>query len=292
MAFANSRLVLKCFATTASTVLVTEGDSMRRPYTAGLRLVNYRFGAGASGAAENKLMVNNMRPVAPNPRDYDTFASWLAAATSRHREKANLARAIGVNSQDVNGWINDGKRPAELRLGAIAEYFGVPYQYLLAFWDPNVRESSPLYAVGSPAEPRPVQSVPLRGAISPISGGIWMETKTAVGLPIGGRVRWGEDNPALYAYQVLGDELFPRIQAGEFIIVDPTRPCEPGEEILVRTHDDRFAVVLFVSRRGNMLSCRQLGIDQRPLTIADGDVASMAVITAIVKQPHWMAPDP
>ena len=196
-----------------------------------------------------------------------------------------------MSNQDINGWIMSGKRPHDSKLAAIARHFRIPYPALLALIDPNVREAVPRYVGGSPSEPVEVHSVPVRGAISPSGGGAWMDSRTGE-ASIRGRVRWIASAPDLYAYQVLGDELSPRIHAGEFIVVDPSQPCESGDEILVEMRDGRFAVLMLVKRSGGALSCRQVGSISRAVTISEQDVAAMHVITGTIRQHHWIPDTP
>lgn len=211
--------------------------------------------------------------IGTEPAAYATFAEWLEAQTSVHGTKARLALAIGASGQDINGWIN-GKRPGPERLRAIARYFDVRYVDLLAFWDPAVREGVATYSAGSSLEPRGVHSVPVRGAISPTDGGFWMHNEIDDTVA-GGRVRWLTSAPELYAYQVVGDELSPRIHGGEFVIVDPRETVKPGDEVLLLLTDNRFAILQYVSQAAGVTTFQRVGGERRPFTARDVNVVDM-----------------
>lgn len=239
------------------------------------------------------MMVQGLRIPTPNPRDFKSFGAWLEAATEMHGSKAELARRIGKSGQDVNGWIKEGKQPNSKTLAKVANYFGVPYIDLLVFWDQQVVRDSAVttYFQGSRGEPVGVPTVPLKGAISPIkNGGFWMETDNK--LDARGRVHYAKPTPQRYALRVLGDELFPRYRAGEFLILDPELEARPGDEVVVTMTDGRLAVLQLVSRRDGIVSCMRIGVDPKPASMRESEIASVVRVMGHAHPDDWIQAEP
>ena len=65
----------------------------------------------------------------PNPRDYATFAAWLAAVTARRGAQREIARACEVTPQAITRWLG-GSQVRPERLKRLAAWSGWPYSDL------------------------------------------------------------------------------------------------------------------------------------------------------------------
>lgn len=65
----------------------------------------------------------------PDPREYSSFADWLAVVTAGRGVQREIARACGVSPQAITKWLQGGQvKPEPLR--KLADWAGRPYSDL------------------------------------------------------------------------------------------------------------------------------------------------------------------
>ena len=52
-----------------------------------------------------------------------------------------------------------------------------------------------------------------------------------------GWLRIYSDDKHAYGVRVRGDSMWPRIQSGEFVVIEPSTKVAPGDEVFIRTKD-------------------------------------------------------
>jgi hypothetical protein len=85
--------------------------------------------------------------------------------------------------------------------------------------------------------------------------------------------------PERYAVSVTDDDLNPRFRVGEYIITDRSTPVRPGDEVLVTLKDGRTLPRFLQSQADGLVSLED--IQGRQLTVPEGEVLSLHVITAV-----------
>lgn len=145
----------------------------------------------------------------------------------------------------------------------------------------------------------------------------WMDhlTKTAVsrasiGIPVVGSAKLGDDGHFVdleypvghgdgyinlpsddtnaYAVRCVGDSMTPRIQDGEFVVVEPNHAIVNGDEVLVKATDGRVMVKKFLYRRDGKVHLLSVNVAHPPIAIEEKKIEAMHYVEAIVKPSRWV----
>ena len=189
----------------------------------------------------------------------------------------------------------NGRAPLNLRVALkFSQGLGVPVSSF------SPRLAAELAAAGEniAAEPRPhwdarrlvTTSVPVVGTAQAGDDGYWHE----LGYPTGhgeGRVRFPSEDSNAYALRIKGDSMRPRIKPGEFVVVEPNKPCRPGDEVLVKTINGRSMVKVLGSVRDGLVELRSINDDHKPITIEHAEIEVMHYVGGIAKSSLFLAED-
>ena len=148
-----------------------------------------------------------------------------------------LAKELGITPQSVYEWVREGKPPDRKRMKEIARVLEVSPAWLEFGDQPQIilggkakqDSSSPILSIkGSPRK-----EIPVVGTTQGGPDHHWEE----LGYPTG----WGEeyaviesDDPHAYLLRVEGESMSPRINAGEYVLVEPSIEAQPGDTVVVR----------------------------------------------------------
>lgn len=103
-----------------------------------------------------------------------------------------------------------------------------------------------------------------------------------------GKLKFYSDDPCAFALRVKGDSMFPRINSGEFVVIEPRiSPC-PGDEVLIRTKDGRNMIKKLEFHRDSMYRFASVNQDHPPLTIEDNLIEKVMFVSAIVKSARYI----
>jgi phage repressor protein C with HTH and peptisase S24 domain len=80
----------------------------------------------------------------------------------------------------------------------------------------------------------------------------------------------------------------PRIKDGEYVIVEPNREPQPGDEVLIKAIDGRVMVKTYLYKRDSKIHLISINESHPPQAIFIKDIINMHFIAAIVKNPLWM----
>lgn len=98
------------------------------------------------------------------------------------------------------------------------------------------------------------------------------------------------DNDA-YGLKVKGDSMWPRIQSGEYVVIEPNTPVHPGDEVFVRTKDGHNMIKIMNKTRDGDYQFSSINSDHRPITLAVEEVDKMHFVSAIVKHTRYVDQD-
>jgi phage repressor protein C with HTH and peptisase S24 domain len=111
-------------------------------------------------------------------------------------------------------------------------------------------------------------------------------------LPRGeaGSVWFTSDDTSAYAVRCEGDSMAPRIQHGEFAVLEPSRDVAPGDEVLVRGGDGRVMIKRLRYVRDGRVHLDSLNaVDHPPVILNRDEIAAMHYVAAIVKPTYFRA---
>lgn len=98
-----------------------------------------------------------------------------------------------------------------------------------------------------------------------------------------GYVRYPTRDGNAYAVRIKGDSMRPRIQPGEYVVLEPNATISPGDEVLVRTVEGRSMVKKFGSRRSGIVELLSINEKHGPISIDVSSVEFMHHVGGIVK---------
>lgn len=129
-----------------------------------------------------------------------------------------------------------------------------------------------------PALTTTATGVPVIGTLQMGSTSKHLELRT---LPDGrtlGTVEAFPTGPGQHALRVLGDDLYPAVRHGNFLIVAPGRPCVPGELVLIETAEGHYLVQELVAEDDQFVTLLPATGGMRT-TLARDQIATMDPIT-------------
>lgn len=94
------------------------------------------------------------------------------------------------------------------------------------------------------------------------------------------------DHPAkgrnTYALRVRGESMHPRIRSGEFIVVEPESPANPGDDVVVICQDGRKMVKQLLYQRDGEVTLGSINNGFKPLTIPLADIEAIHYVAGIL----------
>ncbi|WP_127146568.1 LexA family transcriptional regulator [Serratia marcescens] len=90
-----------------------------------------------------------------------------------------------------------------------------------------------------------------------------------------------------YGLKVKGDSMHPRIQSGEFVVIEPNTPTYPGDEVFVRTTEGHNMIKIMNKTRDGDYQFTSINNDHKPITIAPEKIDKIHFVSAIVKSTRY-----
>jgi transcriptional regulator with XRE-family HTH domain len=211
--------------------------------------------------------------------------------------KPTLARVCGVSYQAVSQWFSGNT--ANIRtehLIAIADHFDETLDWLLLGGDTEprfefARKESELHdlVIGKEeARPRPQplpgtwRGPPVMGSARPDRDGFF-ELDAALAIEPEGYLNVATTESNSYGLRVIGNSLAPRIRNNEFLLIEPSRKCLAGDEVLVRSPGGRAMIAEFIYLRDDQYRFDSVNADCPAIFLSKEEVESVEYIGAIVK---------
>ena len=196
----------------------------------------------------------------------------LGLLKEREIHDAAFARMMGVAPSYVGNWKIRGI-PAD-RLPQAADALGVSVDYLTG------RIAAPI--------PKDAPTVTLTGMI-PVIGyaklgddGFFADMDTDQPQQNGDFIELPRKDPKAYAIKCLGMSMTPRIQSGEYVIAEPDRAPEPGDEVVVFDTTGRVMVKRYLYWRDDHLFLQSVNKDAENVILPRDEVRDINPVLAIV----------
>lgn len=91
-----------------------------------------------------------------------------------------------------------------------------------------------------------------------------------------------------YGLRVKGDSMHPRIQSGEFVVIEPNTKVHSGDEVFVRTLDGHNMIKVMTKTRDGSYQFSSINNEHKPITLEPTEVEKMHYVSAIVKQTRYV----
>lgn len=194
--------------------------------------------------------------------------------------QATLGEGIGVSQTTIWKLMN-GKTSSNRKLYEIADYLNINLNWLVSGDGEmeNSQQKNEIEYVGNIKE----------GSIK-VKGAAIMGTNDVFQMDEGfnGRLKFHSDDPNAFALKVQGDSMFPRINSGEFVVIEPNIIPRSGDEVLVRTKDGRNMIKKLEFHRDYVYRFTSVNQDHPPITIDENQVDKVMFISAIVKSIRYL----
>jgi len=96
-------------------------------------------------------------------------------------------------------------------------------------------------------------------------------------------------DPNAYGLRVRGDSMHPRIQSGEFVVIEPGTRIQSGDEVFVRTSDGHNMIKIVTKMRDGSFQFSSVNHDHRPITLQANEIEKMEYVSAIIKATRFVA---
>jgi len=215
-----------------------------------------------------------------NEKVREEFSQRLAracknAGLDEHGRGVDIASKLKVSSKAVSKWFNAEALPRQEKMNALADYLKVDVVWLQH--GKTMDSSSARDDVEYVGKVRP-GLVPVVGdAVLGVDGMIDMVEYR------GGWLKIYSDDPNAYGLRVRGDSMWPRIQSGEFVLIEPASTIHPGDEVFVRTSEGHNMIKVLNYTREGEYQFTSINQDHRPITISRGEVQKIEYVAGILK---------
>ncbi|OCA53914.1 LexA family transcriptional regulator [Photorhabdus namnaonensis] len=215
------------------------------------------------------------------------FADRLALACKKfgldeHGRGVALAKALGVTPKAASKWLNAESLPRQATMKGIADYLRVDLAWLQLGIAKNTDEQGKVEYVGK-----------LKNGLVRVVGEAVLGIDGAVDMVEfhAGWLRICSSDRDAYGLKVKGDSMWPRIQSGEFVVIEPNTPVHPGDEVFVRTNNGHNMIKIMNITRNGDYQFSSINSDHRPITIPKNDVAMIHYVSAIIKNTRYIDDD-
>lgn len=103
-----------------------------------------------------------------------------------------------------------------------------------------------------------------------------------------GWLRIYSDDKDAYGLKVKGDSMWPRIQSGEFVVVEPNTRVRSGDEVFVRTVEGHNMIKICNKTRDGDYQFTSINNSHKPITLSPEQVDTMHYVSAIVKPTKYI----
>ncbi|NHB61236.1 XRE family transcriptional regulator [Photorhabdus sp. RW14-46] len=215
------------------------------------------------------------------------FADRLALACKKfgldeHGRGVVLAKALGVTPKAASKWLNAESLPKPAAMKGIADYLQVDLVWLQLGVVKNTDEQGKVEYAGK-----------LKDGLVRVIGEAILGIDGAVDMVefYSGWLRIYSSDRDAYGLKVKGDSIWPRIQSGEFVVIEPNTLVYPGDEVFVRTRNGHNMIKIMNITRNGDYRFSSINSDHRPITIPKNDVVMVHYVSAIIKNTRYIDDD-
>lgn len=200
--------------------------------------------------------------------------------------KADLARIAEVSPQAVNGWFKRGEIGKD-SAKKIATDKGLNLSWILG-------ESDQPYETNQQNLTHDVEVVGnIMNGLIPVKGDAVLGMDGLIDMMEfhAGWLRIYSDDREAYGVRVRGDSMWPRIQSGEFVVIEPNTKVHPGDEVFIRTADGHNMIKILNYNRAGDYQFTSINNDHKPFTLPVKQVDKVHFVSGIIKATRFISAD-
>ncbi|MBU0210854.1 XRE family transcriptional regulator [Klebsiella pneumoniae] len=218
------------------------------------------------------------------------FSERLALACKKagidtHGRGVAIASALSLTPKAVSKWFNAETMPRQDKLFLLAKFLKVDPLWLQ---HGDIAETSPRHGADTIEYIGQIKNGLVRvigEAMLGVDGSIEMVEENDGWLKI------YSDDPDAFGLRVRGDSMWPRIQSGEFVLVEPNKNVCPGDEVFVRTKSGHNMIKVLGYDRDGKYQFTSINQDHRPITMPYHEVEKLEYVAGILKQSRHIEDD-
>jgi len=193
--------------------------------------------------------------------------------------KAELARIADVSPQAVNNWFKRGEIGKDSAI-KIAAATGLSLSWILGEEGPS--PSDEVEMIGN-----------LKNGVIPVKGEAVLGMDGLIDMMEfhAGWLRIYSDDKEAYGVRVRGDSMWPRIQSGEFVVIEPNTKVHPGDEVFIRTADGHNMIKILNYNRSGDYQFTSVNNDHKPFTLPMDQVKKLHFVSGIIKATRFISSD-
>ncbi|WP_339053943.1 LexA family transcriptional regulator [Arsenophonus endosymbiont of Crataerina pallida] len=208
---------------------------------------------------------------------------WNVLAKTKMKEKGlsqeKLGEILGKTQGAIAHWLNGRREPSIEDIAKIMKVLGISEINLNS--DANVKEikQDKIEFIGVLKE----GSVPVVGeAMMGIDGEFDMSEN------LSGYLQIFSADPRAFSVRVKGDSMFPRINSGEFVVIEPSTSITAGDDVFVRTEQGKNMIKRLGYNREGTYQFLSINQQHPPLTMSEKEIEVVYFVAAIVKSSRYL----
>ncbi|MFS1539523.1 MAG: S24 family peptidase [Candidatus Phlomobacter fragariae] len=208
---------------------------------------------------------------------------WNVLAKTKMKEKGisqeKLGEILGKTQGAIAHWLNGRREPSIEDIAKIMKIIGI--------YEINLNSDASVQEVKQDniefMEILKEGSVPVVGeAVMGIDGEFDMSENLA------GYLQIFSADPKAFSVRVKGDSMFPRINSGEFVVIEPNLSIAAGDDVFVRTEQGKNMIKRLGYHREGTYQFLSINQQHPPLTVDENEIEVLYFVAAIVKSSRYL----
>lgn len=180
----------------------------------------------------------------------------------------DLAEATGVSPQAVWQWVHGKAFPKPDIQKVVASFLNVSVRFLL---------------YGETLDNPLLKNLPVKGTAKlGTTENFFVDLEYPVGFG-DGYIPFPTKDQDAYVLRCEGESMMPRIKHGEYVVIEPNRQANPGDEVLVIDKSGRVMVKIWMYTRDGMAYFSSVNETVSQVNIPIQEIEKIQFVAAIVK---------
>jgi phage repressor protein C with HTH and peptisase S24 domain len=212
---------------------------------------------------------------------------------SDHPEKtpAQLARFLGITATSVSDWMLGKTKKLDVdNAFGVAEFFNANPKWVgtgkgkkypdkeTAVAYNGIQEKIPYYAL---------RRVPIVGNAQLGNNGYWSDLEYPPGFG-DGWIDFPTRDGQAFAVRCVGDSMRPRINNGEFVVIEPNAEAMHGDQVLIKAIDGRVMIKTYLYTREGRIYLESINDGHPKISFQLDEVEGIYPVAAIIPGGRWI----
>lgn len=102
-----------------------------------------------------------------------------------------------------------------------------------------------------------------------------------------GSLRWPSDDVDAYVLRCRGESMKPRIRHGEYVVIEPNKEVQPGDEVMVKASNGRVMIKQLAYIRDGMVHLDSVNEAHPRISILQSEISAIHYMAGIAKNSLW-----